>query len=406
MRILWLNWRDIKHPWAGGAEAHLHEISRRLARQGHEITVISTWFPGVNREEEIDGFRVIRVGSDRINASAVWNYLSTVWRIVRSVGEDYDAIIENTNKVPMYARLGLSRPSRCRLLAIVHHLNGRVYFQELSREKALVGYSLERAMPCSYTKLLNIPILTVSESTRRELVALGSNPKMITTVHSGVDHEKYKPRTNEILQQKTSQPSILYINRLQNYKQPQHALQAFKLVVNEIPDAKLIVAGTGEMLSHLMRLADSLKITRNVEFKGYVSEAEKVALMQQSWAHIQTSSKEGWGLTVVEAAACGTPSVAYKVDGLMETILHGETGFLTSPEPKAVAQKLIALATNEELLDTMSKNAHLCAKAFDWNDTCYELIQVIHTLRKTDLSLNSNTQTTRDSEAPLLPVAT
>jgi glycosyltransferase involved in cell wall biosynthesis len=405
LRILWLNWRDIKHPWAGGAEAHLHEVSGRLAQQGHEITVISSWFPGLDREQEIDGYKVIRIGDSQISVSSVWTYFSSVWRMMRSVGGDYDAIIENTNKVPLYAWLGLSVSSRDRVLAIVHHLNGEVYFQELSRGKALLAYSLEHAMPYSYTRLFNIPILTVSESSRHELIALGSDPKMITTVRSGVDHEKYKPRTNQILKQKTSQPSILYLNRLQKYKQPQHALQAFKLVVNRIPDAKLIVAGTGEMLPDLMRLTDRLNITGNVEFKGYVNEADKIALMQQSWAHIQTSSKEGWGLTVAEAAACGTPSVVYKVAGLIESVHHGETGFLTNPEPNALAQKLITLVTNEELLERMSRNAHLYAKRFDWNDTCCELMQVIGTLRKTHPAVDSNPQPVREGEPPPLPIA-
>jgi len=371
--VLWLNWRDVKHPWAGGAEIHQHELAQRLAREGHRVTVFSSWHPGLDRKEQVGGYTIIRVGNNETYPLAVWRFLR--------VATDYDLIIENTNKVPLYTWVPLLLSKTRQLVAIVHHLNRRIYFRELPLGRATLAYLLESFMPCLYTRMFKIPIVTVSESSRKELVRLGSDPRLIKTIHCGVDHEKYRPLTPNIIEQKTHYPTVLFLNRLMKYKQPDEALKAHALVVRRVANAKLIIAGDGEMLSYLKLLAGRLNIADNVEFKGHISEEEKIRLFQQCWVCIQTSSKEGWSLSVTEAGACGTPTVGYRVCGLIDSIVDGKTGCLTDVQPRSLAEKLVFLLTDRASLESMGKSAREFAMNFQWNNACCQLLEVIEMIQ-------------------------
>ena len=152
LRLLWLNWRDIKHPWAGGAEIHLHEIARRLAKDGYDISVLTSHINNLPAVEWIDGYKVIRIGGHE-------TYPYAVWRSLRRFAKDSDMIIEDINLVPIYAPL-LLRPAK-KMLAIVHHLVQRIYFDELPLWKASIAYTLETMMPYVYSRVFNVPILSL-----------------------------------------------------------------------------------------------------------------------------------------------------------------------------------------------------------------------------------------------------
>nr|MDO8135731.1 glycosyltransferase family 4 protein [Candidatus Njordarchaeum guaymaensis] len=370
MRLLWLNWRDIKHPWAGGAEIHLHEIAKRLANAGYDITVLSSHFGNMPREESIDGYRAVRVGDH-------YRYPLAVHMLLKNLVDDYDVVIEDVNKVPIYAPLRHS--STKRVLTIVHHLNRAIFFEELPLPKALIAYVLETMMPSIYTNFFGVPIVAVSDSTRRELLSLKANPSNVTVVQNGIDNEAYKPLANDLWKQKTSEPTIVYLGRLKRYKQPLHAIFAFELIQKQFETAKLVVIGEGEML-HSLKETVALHNVPNVHFTGHIKDAEKIELLRKAWITLQTSKKEGWGLGVIEAAACGTPSVVYDVPGLRDCVHNKVTGLIVKPRIEELASTAVALLKDEGELRSMSESALDHSKNFDWNKSAEKFGEILEGL--------------------------
>jgi glycosyltransferase involved in cell wall biosynthesis len=356
MRLLWLNWRDIQHPWAGGAEVHLHETAKRLVKMGHEITVLSSHFENLPRHECIDGYEVVRVAdNDR--------YPLGVYPLLGRLAKQFDIVIEDYNKAPLFVPffIGLAK----RTLLIVHHLNRRIYFGELSRIKAIIAYVLETIMPYVYTRIFRIQMVAVSQSTARELLALKADPKMVTVIHNGAPNPGRRYFSWE---EKTPEPTLVYLGRLKKYKQPEHALLAFRLILRDFPNAKMVIMGEGNRLSYLQNMVATLKIP-NVEFTGRVDNKTKNDFMAKAWLLLQTSQKEGWGLTVIEAGDCGTPSVAYDVEGLRESVRDKTTGLVVKPNIASLASAAIELLADKERLREMSQRAMAHAKSFSWNDT-------------------------------------
>jgi len=371
MRLLWLNWRDIRHPWAGGAEIHLDEIAKRLVRAGYDITVLSSHFKTLQSQERINGYEVIRVGDHEKYPLAAWRSLSHLIR-------DFDVVIEDINKVPIYAPL-LVGPAK-KALAIVHHLNRRVYFEELySLLEASIAYILETMMPYVYTSLLGVPIIAASESTRKELLELKADPSKVTVIYNGIDSDKYRAETNDPWRQKTAEPTIVHLGRLKKYKQPHHSLLAFSSVLRHFPNARLVIVGEGEMLEPLKQMVSLYKIP-NVQFTGRVSEEKKIELLRRSWINLQTSQKEGWGLGVIEAASCGTPSVAYDVPGLRDSVRDNICGLIVPPKIKQLSSAVLSLLKNQENLRSMSKTAMDYAMSFSWDKSAKKFGEILQKL--------------------------
>lgn len=376
MNVLWLNWRDIKHPWAGGAEVHLHEIVSRLIKKGYEITILSSLFSSkytrLSRREQVNGYDVVRVGGNE-------KYLYAALRFLKSCRKDYDVIIEDINKVPIYAPIILG-PTK-RMLGIVHHLNRRVFFEELPLMKAIVAYILETFMPIIYTRIFKVPFVAVSEDTKKELIKLGADPKKIHVIYNGIDHSKYYTISNNILSGKYDEPTIIHLGRLMKYKRPQHCLKAFEKVQKEIPDARLMIVGSGELSKYLRRMIKEKK-SSNVIFIGWVDEDKKIELLQKSWLNIQASEREGWGLTVIESACCGTPTIAYDNPGLRNAIIDKKTGILVRDgDIKKFAEYVILTLKNKEYLKRLSENAKEYSKRFSWETCSNEFHEYIVNMR-------------------------
>ena len=164
-------------------------------------------------------------------------------------------------------------------------------------------------------------------------------------IPNGVDFKKYRPGL------KDPRPTILWVGRIKKYKNLDHLLRAYKIVKREVPDVQLIIIGTGDQEQAAKRLAKELEL-RDVYFLGKVSEEEKVRWMQRAWIIASTSMVEGWGMTITEAAACGTPAVAYNVPGLRDSVKHMETGILVEPGNIEQLAKTIAVSYTHLTLPT------------------------------------------------------
>ncbi len=361
MKILVLNWQDIRNPLGGGAEVHMHEIFRRVVGMGHSVTLYCSRFPGSLEREEIDGIQVIREGGRYLfNFHVPWRY----WREFRHGG--YDVVVDDINKIPFYTPWYVDKP----LAGIVHHLFGRAIYLEAPVIPATYVYVAEKVAGKVYRET---PMAVVSESTRQELIGLGFPPENIEIVRGAVDSEVYKPSLEA-----PRRPTIGHLGRLKKYKSVNHLLRAFAIVLKELPDARLTIVGEGSFRHDLERLAQQLSIAPCVKFTGYVSQAEKVKQLQEMSVAVNCSLKEGWGLTVIEANASGVPVVASDVPGLRDSVVDEKTGLLYEyGNIEQLAQKIQLVLRDENLRNRMRCEAIRWGSSFGWEESAKEMVDFL-----------------------------
>jgi glycosyltransferase involved in cell wall biosynthesis len=361
-RILVINWQDITHPLGGGAEVHFHEIFKRIVARGHQVTLLCCHYPGARNEEIIDNIGIIRRGN-----RALFNfYVPWIYRHLARENQ-YDVVFDDINKIPFFTPLFVKEP----LIGIVHHLFGKSIFKEASFPAACYVYGAEQLIPWIYRKT---PIMAVSPSSRTELVTKGMRADKIEIVYNGVDSGNYRPN----LADKADFPLIGYMGRLKRYKSVHHLLQAFQQIENEIPDAKLLVVGDGDNLDELKALSQTLGVESKVKFTGFVSEAEKINYLNQMWVCVNPSPKEGWGVSVIEANACGTPVIAADSPGLRDSVVEAKTGlFYPFGEISQLAEKIVEIIRNHNLRDQLGTNSMEWALKYDWEQSANKTLELI-----------------------------
>ena len=364
MNILLVNWQDLANPHAGGAEIHLFEIFARLAARGHRVRLVCSGWRGGPSSAKIDGITIERVGG-RDSFALLGRH--AVKRAIRA--EKPDILVEDINKLPLFLASGTRLP----FCAIVPHLFGTTAFAEAAWPTAAAVWAAERPLPWAYRRA---GFHAISESTRDDLIARGVRPGRIRVIHPGVDSTRFTPGPRG---RRSAAPSFLYVGRLKRYKGIDFAIRALALARRQRPDLRLEIAGTGDYRADLEGLSASLDLQRAVVFHGFVSEERKIDLMRSAWANIFPSPKEGWGMTVIEAAACGTPSVASESPGLRDSVWHGETGFLTPHgDVNALATRMVELADSPPLVARLGDRARRFAEGLTWERTAAETEQQLH----------------------------
>lgn len=354
MNILLINWQDPENPRAGGAEVHLHEIFRRIRAYGHRVTWLASGWPGAPREAEIDGIPIHRTGSRYTFG------LSVVPRYRRGLsGQPFDVVVEALNKVPVYSPLWAGVP----VVLLVHHLFGTTAFREASVPLAALTWLQERPLGRVYR---GRPVQAISRSTAADLVDRGLRESDITVIHPGVDLDFFRPAASPT---RSISPTFLYLGRLQRYKRIDLIVRAFAGVLSALPAARLVLAGAGTYEGRLRELARSLGLAEQVIFEGYVSEERKRELFRSAWANVFVSPKEGWGITNLEAAACGTLTIASDSPGLRESVVNGRTGFLVPHgDVEALSLTMRRVGSDPGLVETLGAEAREFAAGFTWEN--------------------------------------
>jgi glycosyltransferase involved in cell wall biosynthesis len=358
VRIVVVNWRDREHPEAGGAEVHLHEIFGRLAARGHEVHLLSSGWRGASPDATLDGIQVRRVSGQYGFAATARRAFARLARSLRP-----DVVVEDVNKLPLFLPLLWRGP----FVLLVPHLFGTTAFREVSWPMALAVWAAERPMPRLYR---HVPVHAISRSTRDDLVARGFDPDAIRVIYPGVDATHYTPDARVA---RAARPGFLYVGRLKRYKAVDTAIAALAAVRRaDCPDAELWIAGDGSDRGRLERVAVE-QGAEGVSFLGRVSEDAKLELYRRAWAVVFPSPKEGWGITNLEAAACGTPAVASDSPGLRESVRDGESGVLVPHgDVGALARAMAALAGDRSLRDRLSRGARTFAESLSWERAARE----------------------------------
>ena len=356
-----LNERDLDNPRAGGAEVHLFEIFGRLAERGYPVVLVCAGYPGAGARGADRGITIHRVG-DRYSF-----YLRGPALFRRLAREVHGAaiLVENMCKLPFYGPLYSPFP----VLAIVHHLFGTTAFRQVSAPIAAVTYLSELGIPRIYR---GVQMIAVSPSTRDDLVARGVDPRTIAIITNGLDPRRYHPDGSE------PGPMILSLGRTERYKRIDVVVDAMPRIRAAVPNARLIVVGRGDAVPSLQARVRALGLDDTVEFRGFVEEAEKVALYRGARVFVNPSEKEGWGLTVLEANACGTPVVASDVPGLRDAVLHDRSGFLVPfADVDATATAIIRVLAEDDTWRRLRAGALAWSQRFRWDAVTDEVEAVI-----------------------------
>lgn len=353
MKLLVINWQDLRNPHAGGAEIHLFELCRRLVERGHQIRMVCSGFPGAPIREVVDGVEVHRSGGRH-------SFALTSARAIRRMlaSEQPDVVIDDVNKLPLAVPLLTRRP----VYAIVPHLFGTTAFQEAPWPMAATVWGCERFIPSIHRRAW---FHAISESTKDDLVQRGIDGDRIAVVHPGVDAVHYAP---DPAVPKEVPPRLVYLGRLKRYKGVEFLLQALVLARRTHPDLSLDVAGTGDDRTRLESMAGELGLSGAVRFLGFVDDDTKLRLLRGAVANVLPSPKEGWGITVMEAAACGTPSIASDSPGLRDSVLRDVSGLLVPHgQPEPLAQAINRLVSDPPFAARLGGAARTHALAHSWD---------------------------------------
>lgn len=370
MEIVIFNWKDIKHPQVGGAEIIVYELAKRLVAGGHRVTWFCRSFTGGAAEETMDGIRVVRRG----NLLTMYVLAPLFyWRL----SPPPDVVIDVSNTIYWQTPLWATRSKK---VAYLNQLAQDVFFYEFPLVVSRLGMFLEKIQYVTYKRT---PFACYAHSTKADLISVGIPRQNIQTFSLGVDHSRYSPGP------KSATPLFICVNRLVKMKRTDLVIQAMSLVNRTHSQAKLVVVGTGYDRPRLEKLRDDLKLQTTVSFADenvwfFTTSAKdaKVKLMQQAWALVFPSVKEGWGMTVTECAACGTPAIVSNVTGLRDSV-QKDTGLIlcANPAPKEIAAAMARLIKNAALRKRLSRQAVVWAKRFSW-DTSYRQFEKIITARR------------------------
>lgn len=359
--ILIFNWKDIRHVHAGGSEVYVHELAKRWVKDGYSVTLFCGNDGNSQRRETIDGIEIIRRGG--FYMVYLWAFLYYMFHFRGK----YETIIDCENGIPFFTPLFAFSEKK---FLLIHHIHKDVYKFKLKPPLSWIGMYLEMSlMPKVYRK---VKFITVSPSTKEELLAAKLTHIDPVIVYNGVDIQTYTPGKKSIV------PTVLYLGRLEKYKSIHILIESMEHIAKKVPAVKFVIAGEGTEKFKLEQHVKRLPFKANIEFLGKVSEEEKARLYQKAWVFVNPSFKEGWGITVIEANACETPVVASNISGLRDSVIHLQTGLLVPyGNIKALSDSVLRLLIDDSLRNELGKNGREWAKLFEWRFSARKTLNII-----------------------------
>ena len=360
LEVLLLSWRDRDHPLGGGAEVFAERIAEGLAHRGHRVTLFCAAYDGAAAEETTSaGVRIVRAGG-RLSV-----YPWAALRFLRHRLGRPDVVVDVQNGVPFMARLWSRTPT----VLLCHHVHREQWPVVMGPVSSRLGWFVESQVSPRVNR--GTTYVAVSQSTAAELAGLGVRAEDIHIVHNGA------PDAIVPSAPRSTHPSLLVLGRLVPHKRVELALDLTAQLREEIPDLHLTIAGRGWWEDQLREHASALELGPDaVTFAGYVEEAAKHRLLAEAWVSLVPSLKEGWGLSVVEAAVHATPSVAFRAaGGVAESVVDGVTGLLADDEAEYV-DDVRRLLLDDELRARLGRQAQEQAATWTW-DAAVEAMEAV-----------------------------
>ncbi len=329
VRILIMNWKDMTHPAAGGAEVYTEGFARELVKKGHEVVLFTSAVQGQPEDDLVEGVTIIRRGG----RLGVYRAARQFWKD-RGEG-NFDIVIDEVNTRPFLTpRYIRSVP----VVALIHQVAREIWKYEVPWPVGIVGrYVMEPWWLRSYR---SVPVLTDSPSSAQSLEMYGVRGAVPLPIGAApID----KPDV-----QKEQDPTVVFLARMVESKRPHHVFEAFSLLRKQVPEARLWMIGDGPYRDTL-----EARHEPNVEFLGRVSMREREERLARAHVLVAASVREGWGLNVSEAAACGTPSIGYATPGLVDSV-PASGGHVVEPTPEAMAAALVAFFRGQLVIEPRS----------------------------------------------------
>jgi glycosyltransferase involved in cell wall biosynthesis len=361
LRVLFLNWRDTRHPEGGGSEVYVENVARSLAAAGHDVTIFCAMYDGAAATEVVDGVRFVRAGT-KLSV-----YGEAVRRVRRRQFGDLDVIIDVQNGIPFMSRAVAGGTP---VVVLVHHVHREQWPVVYDRVRSRIGWWIESVLAprlyrdCTY--------VAVSECTREELGGLGVSARRVQVIHNGIE------AAPGLDVERSGYPHIAVVGRLVPHKRVEHVLRAGAILRRRHPGLRISVVGDGWWSPRLRHVARTLGVTDMVDFLGFVDEKTKHQVYASAWLLALPSLKEGWGIVVMEAATHGVPAVAYRdAGGVGESIQHETTGLLVDGDVLDYARALDNLLSDPVRARHMGEEARKRAEEFTWAATAKAFAAVL-----------------------------
>ena len=346
VKILWLAHRDPLNPRAGGAERIIYEVGSRLTKSGNQVSVLAGGWKTCKREEYLHGIHIMRFGYH------IGPHIALPLHILK---HRYDVIIADLgHAVPWVSPVLLRRKT----IVLFLHLHARSLPGQVGRLLVNLITAVEKLYFIIYNRSR---FVTISNTSFADLENLGIKSKNISIIHPGVNSELFHPST------KTDYPSIVYFGGMRRYKRPEESLYLLKELRNEVNDLKLTIIGDGPSRPDLEKLCVELDLGENVMFAGRISDSEVAEIVASSWLNIHSSVTEGWGISIIEAASAGTPTVVYNVPGVSNSVENGFNGIIVQNcDRKALADAALEILRSPEKWWSSSVEV---AQKYSWDKT-------------------------------------
>ncbi len=358
-RIHFVAWRDLDDPEAGGSELHAHRVASLWASAGLDVTFRTSAVAGGPAALSRDGYRVLR----RSGRYAV--FPGAAWEGIRMGHRPGDALVEIWNGMPFFSPLWYRGPR----LVFLHHVHAEMWGMVLPPTLARLGDTMERRIAPRFYR--SSRVVTLSESSRTEIVdRLGLPPERVTVAPPGVD-DRYGPGG-----QRSPVPLVVAVGRLVPVKRFDALIRALAEVKADHPDLRAVIIGEGYERPALDALRARLGATDWLEMPGHVTDEEQVSWYRRAWVVASSSQREGWGMTLSEAAACGTPAVATAIAGHADAVLHGESGLLVD-DVGDLGSALARVLDDDVLRSRLAKGALVRARWFTWDATARRALEAL-----------------------------
>jgi len=354
MRILILNWRDVRHSKSGGAELVTMQHAKGWVADGHEVSWLTASYPGSAKEGIVEGVHFVR----RWGSLTVYLY-APLYLLVNA--RFFDVIVDEVHGFPFFSPLFTRKP----VVVFIHEIAGEIWDFMFSFPKNVMGKLLEHA----YFRLYRHCIFwTDAPSTIDELVQRGIEKRNCTAIPCPIVVSKviHSDRTK-----KEREPTYIFVSRVVRMKGIEEIIKAFSFIVRAQTNAKLWIVGAGDAhyVQELKRMTQEYGITKHVTFFGNVSDTRKYELLARTHLLLHASVKEGWGLVVLEAASVGTPSIVYNVPGLKDVVKDGKTGIvIENNSPQIMAHEAVRLLTDSSRYELLQKNGIAWTQSLKWED--------------------------------------